>query len=38
VVEDSFLADYMSLCDADRATVRAVVGAVVGAVWCGGNV
>ena len=34
VVEDSFVADYMSLCEADRATDRAVVGAV----WCGGNV
>jgi hypothetical protein len=34
VVEDSFVADYMSLCEADRATVRAVVGAM----WRGGNV
>jgi hypothetical protein len=34
VVQDSFVADYMSLCEADRATVRAVVGAV----WRGGNV
>jgi transcriptional regulator with XRE-family HTH domain len=33
VLEDSFVADYMSLCEADRATVRAVVGAV----WRGGN-
>ena len=33
VLEDSFVADYMLLCDADRATVRAVVGAV----WRGGN-
>ncbi len=33
VVEDSFVADYMSLCEADRATVRAVVGAV----WRGGS-
>ena len=32
-VEDSFVADYMSLCEADRATVRAVAGAV----WRGGN-
>ena len=28
VLEDSFVADYMSLCEADRATVRAVVGAM----------
>jgi hypothetical protein len=27
VLEDSFVADYMSLCEADRATIRAVVGA-----------
>ncbi len=33
VLEDSFVADYMSLCDADRATIKAVVGAV----WMGGN-
>ena len=33
VLEDSFVADYMSLCEADRATIRAVVGAV----WRGGN-
>jgi transcriptional regulator with XRE-family HTH domain len=26
VLEDSFVADYMSLCDVDRAIVRAVVG------------
>ena len=32
VLEDSFVADYMSLCEADRATVRAVVGAM----WRGG--
>ena len=29
VVEDSFVADYMSLCEADRATIRAM--------WRGGN-
>jgi hypothetical protein len=34
VVEDSFVADYMSLCEADRATIRAVVGAV----WRGSKV
>ena len=28
VLEDSFVADYMSLCEADRATVMAVVGAM----------
>ncbi len=28
VLEDSFVADYMSLCEADRATIRVVVGAV----------
>jgi transcriptional regulator with XRE-family HTH domain len=28
VLEDSFVADYMSRCEADRATIRAVVGAV----------
>jgi transcriptional regulator with XRE-family HTH domain len=28
VLEDSFVADYLSLCEADRATVRAVVGAI----------
>lgn len=33
VLVDSFVADYMSLCEADRATVRAVVGAM----WRGGN-
>ena len=33
VLKDLFVADYMSLCEADRATVRAVVGAV----WRGGN-
>ena len=33
-LKDSFVADYMSLCEADRATVRAVVGVV----WMGGNV
>ena len=33
VLEDSFVADYMSLSEADRATVRAVVGAM----WRGGN-
>ena len=33
VLEDSFVADYLSLCEADRATVRAVVGAM----WRGGN-
>ena len=27
-LKDSFVADYMSLCEADRATVRAVVGAM----------
>ena len=32
-LKDSFVADYKSLCEADRATVRAVVGAV----WRGGN-
>jgi transcriptional regulator with XRE-family HTH domain len=26
VLKDSFVTDYMSLCEADRATVRAVVG------------
>ena len=30
VLEDSFVADYMSLCEADRETIRAV--------WRGGNV
>jgi hypothetical protein len=34
VLEDSFVTDYMSLGEADRATVRAVVGAV----WRSGNV
>ncbi len=34
VLEDLFVADYMSLCEADRATVRAVTGAV----WRGGKV
>jgi hypothetical protein len=34
VLEDSFVADYMSLGEADRTTVRAVVGAV----WKSGNV
>jgi len=29
VLEDSFVADYMSLCEADRATVRVVVGGYV---------
>ena len=33
VLEDSFVADYMSLCEADRATVRTVVAAV----WRGGR-
>lgn len=33
-LKDSFVTDYMSLCEADRATVRAVVGAV----WRGGKV
>jgi hypothetical protein len=33
VLEDSFVADYMSLSEANRATVRAVVGAM----WRGGN-
>ena len=33
VLEDSFVADYMSLSEADRATIKAVVGAV----WRGGN-
>jgi transcriptional regulator with XRE-family HTH domain len=33
VLEDLFVADYMSLCEADRATIRAVVGAV----WMGGR-
>jgi hypothetical protein len=33
VLKDSFVAEYMSLCAVDRATVRAVVGAV----WRGGN-
>ena len=33
VLEDSFVADYMSLSEADRVTVRAVVGAV----WMGGR-
>jgi transcriptional regulator with XRE-family HTH domain len=28
VLEDTFVADYMSLCEADRATIRAVVGVV----------
>ena len=28
VITDSFFADYLSLCEADRATVRAVTGAV----------
>jgi hypothetical protein len=28
VLEDSFVADYMSLCEADRAKIRAVVGAI----------
>ena len=28
VLEDSFVADYMSLSEADRATIRAVVGAM----------
>ena len=34
VGEDSFIFDYMSLCESDRATVRAVTGAV----WGAGNV
>jgi hypothetical protein len=33
VLEDSFVADYMSLCEAGKATVRAVVGAM----WRDGN-
>jgi hypothetical protein len=33
VLEDSFVADFMSLSEEDKATVRAVVGAV----WRGGN-
>ena len=33
VLEDLFVSDYMSLCEAHRATVRAVVGAM----WRGGN-
>ena len=33
VVQDSFVTDYMSLCEADRATLRAVVGAM----WRGGR-
>jgi transcriptional regulator with XRE-family HTH domain len=33
VVQDSFVTDYMSLCEGDRATVRAVVGAM----WRGGR-
>ena len=33
VLEDSFVADYMSLSEVDRETIRAVVGAV----WRGGN-
>jgi hypothetical protein len=33
-LEDSFVADYLSLCEADRETIRAVVGAV----WKSGNV
>ncbi len=33
-VEDSFVADYMSLSEVDRETIRAVVGAM----WRGGNV